>query len=91
VLSQNEHFDDYQYKMDCELPTRNSNVAALKETLTDNQTGHVRQNEQTLYMESLSDILDMAASSGFISHGYATMKKCNGDENQFLYIFERQG
>lgn len=91
VLSQIEQFDDYQYKMDCELPTGNSNIASLKETLTDNQTGHVRQNEQTLYMESLPDILNLAASSGFISHGYATMKKCNGDENQFLYIFERQG
>lgn len=89
VLSQTESFDDYRYQMDCELPVGQSNVAALKETLTDNQTGHVRQNEQTLYMDSLPAILAMATSSGFILHGKATMKKCNGDDNQFLYILER--
>jgi SAM-dependent methyltransferase len=91
VVKQEEQFEDYLYKMECELPMEGSPIASLKETLVDNETAYIRQNEQTLYMESLSDILDMATSTGFILHGYATMKKCNGDEHQYLYIFERQG
>lgn len=89
VINQVERFDDYQYKMEVELPVGGTSTASMIETFTDNGTGHIRQNEQALFMEPLDTILEMAKSAGFIIHGKANMKKCNGDENQFLYVFER--
>jgi SAM-dependent methyltransferase len=59
------------------------------ETFTDKATGKVRKNEQTLYMESITDILNMANLAGFLFHGKVTMKECNKDENQYLFVLER--
>jgi hypothetical protein len=59
------------------------------ETFVDKKTKHIRQNEQTLYMDTIENIEKMASSAGFIFHGKVNMKKCsNGDENQYLYILE---
>jgi SAM-dependent methyltransferase len=82
------NFDDYSYKAYYE----NSNPTAMTftETFIDKKTKHIRQNEQTLYMETIENIEKMASSAGFIFHGKVDMKKCsNGDENQYLYILER--
>jgi hypothetical protein len=38
----------------------------------------------------VQDILKIAGACGFIVHAKADMKECNGDENQYLYILERQ-
>jgi hypothetical protein len=59
------------------------------ETFTDNVTGKVRKNEQTLYMDSISNILKMANRAGFLFHGKVTMKECNQDDNQYLFVLER--
>ena len=40
-------------------------------------------------MEPINDIISMATRAGFTLHGKSNMKSCNGDENQYLYIFER--
>ena len=61
----------------------------FKEKFVDKETKHIRENENTLYMETIEDILKIASKSGFIIKGKIDMKKCNGDENQYLYIFER--
>ena len=61
----------------------------LKETFTDHTTTNVRQNERTLYMESLSAILEMGNQAGFILHSKADMTPANGDKHQYLYILER--
>jgi hypothetical protein len=40
-------------------------------------------------MENIDDILKIASNSGFVIHAKTNMKSCNGDENQFIYVFER--
>ena len=67
----------------------NSKCVTFKETFVDRNTNHVRQNEQTLYMDNIDDILKMASKSGFIFHGKSNMKESKGDEHQYMYIFER--
>lgn len=64
-----------------------SDKVTFKETFTDKETKHVRQNENTLTIEPINKILDIASKSGFIIHGKTN--KYNGDENQYLYILER--
>jgi SAM-dependent methyltransferase len=66
-----------------------SNKIIFKQTFTDKISKNVRENEQTLSMESIDEILDIAKHAGFIVHGKTGMKGINGDENQYLYVFER--
>ena len=82
-------FDDFRYNKNYKFSNANPTVT-FTETFTDKVTNHVRQNEQTLYIEDIAEIINMASRSGFIVHGKVDMKSCNGDDNQFLYIFERQ-
>jgi len=87
VKSASAEFIDFVYDMIYEF--YNNDVVIVKETFTDKATKHIRQNENTLRMESIEDILRMASSAGFIVHGKTSMKVCGGDENQYLYVFER--
>jgi ubiquinone/menaquinone biosynthesis C-methylase UbiE len=81
-------FDDFHYRKTYKFS--NGPIVTFTETFTDKGSNHVRQNEQTLYMEDINDIVQMASRSGFIVHGKVDMKPYNGDENQFLYVLERQ-
>ena len=80
-------FTDYSYKSDVLFPKDDIKVI-VKETFTDNN-GHVRQNENTLYMEPTDTILKIAIKHGFIVHSKIDMSKQNGDEHQYLYVLER--
>ena len=81
-------FDDYSYK--AYYDNYNKTTMTFTETFIDKKSKHIRQNEQTLYMDTIENIEKMALSVGFIFHGKVDMKKCsNGDENQYLYILER--
>ena len=57
------------------------------EKFQDKATKHIRQNEQTLQMETIEDILKMA--NGFTFKAKIDMKNCIDDENQFIYILEK--
>jgi ubiquinone/menaquinone biosynthesis C-methylase UbiE len=81
-------FIDFDYTANYEIKT-NSSTIVLKETFVDKQTNNIRQNENTLIMENIDDILRIASNSGFVIHAKTNMKSCNGDENQFIYVFER--
>lgn len=81
-------FDDYQYKQS--YKSSDSKNITRTETFTDKQTKHIRQNEQTLFMEPMENILALASREGFILHGKVDMTECNGDKHQYLYILERQ-
>ena len=81
-------FIDFEYSANYEIKSNNPNVI-FKETFVDKQTNNIRQNENTLMMENIDDILKIASNSGFIIHGKTNMKSCNGDENQYLYVLER--
>lgn len=80
-------FIDFNYRTKYDF--KNDNIVIVKETFTDTVTNNIRQNELTLYMEPIDDIVKIAKTNGFIVQGKATMKSLNGDENQFLYILER--
>lgn len=82
-------FEDFQYKQSF-ASTPSSNMTKFTETFVDKETNHIRQNEQTLFMEPIDDILTLASREGFILHGKADMSECNGDKHQYLYILERQ-
>jgi ubiquinone/menaquinone biosynthesis C-methylase UbiE len=81
-------FEDYKYKARCEF-VKDSTQVLFKEYFVDKATSHIRENEQTYYMEEINDILDLAKRSGFILHGKVDMRDCNGDKNQYLYVLER--
>lgn len=82
-------FDDFQYKANYTFHDNKEKTVTFKETFTDKQNANVRQNEQTLYMEDIRDILNYASKAGFILHGKANMKEEIGDENQYIYVLER--
>jgi hypothetical protein len=91
-------FEDYHYTAKLESPQHKTNTkihqVVLKEKLVDTETKHVRENEQTLYLDALNAILQMASQAGFIVKGKMTMSKIlkkgpNADNFQHLYIFER--
>ena len=58
----------------------------MTETFTDGATSHIRQNEQTLYMEDIDSIIKTAKSNGFVVQGKAEL---NIDKHQYLYVLER--
>jgi SAM-dependent methyltransferase len=55
-------FDDFYYKYNYEIQ---SNTWKWVETFTDKKTKHVRQNERTLFMDSIEHILFLAEKNGF--------------------------
>jgi len=85
-------YDDFKYTAGYNFPVNleEINVITKTETFKDKETAHIRQNEEVLYMENLEQILKIASACGFIVHANLDMKECNGDEHQYLYIFERQ-
>ena len=80
-------FIDFNYRSKYDF--KNDNIVIVNETFTDAATNNIRQNELTLFMEPIENILKIAKTNGFIVQGKASMKSLNGDENQFLYILER--
>ena len=79
-------FIDFTYKneVDFTIPDQ----VLMKETFTDTQSGHIRQNEETLYVEPIPIIIEKAKKYGFIPKGIAILNSAN-DEHQSLYILER--
>jgi hypothetical protein len=82
-------YDDYYFTNSFQFSKQGDKDVILKETFIDYQTNHIRQNEQTLYMDSIENIQQIAQKTGFISHSKVNMKSYNGDENQYLVVFER--
>jgi SAM-dependent methyltransferase len=76
-------FTDFVYSSDFELDT-SRNIGTFHEKFKFND-GKVRKQEHTLYMESESDIINMAQDAGFIVNGKVDMIGCAYD-NQYLYI-----
>jgi hypothetical protein len=92
------YFEDYKYTSFYQFPKnkydKSTEQVVFKEKFIDKETKHVRENEQTFYMDSISSILKMASQAGFIVKGKVDMSKVNkkgpyADRFQFLYILER--
>lgn len=79
-------FIDFTYKNEVDFSV--ADVVSLKETFTDTQSGHIRQNEEVLYMESIDVIVETAKKYGFMPKGQAILNSAN-DKHQYLYILER--
>lgn len=80
------NFIDFEYQNSHDFKTDKDKRVIIKETFTDASTKNIRQNELTLYMENIDEIVNIAKKCGFIPH--AQIKLLN-DEHQYIYIFER--
>jgi SAM-dependent methyltransferase len=63
----------------------NTNVATFEEKFQNINTGKVRKNEHTLYMNSDEDILTMAQTNGFFVQGKIDLASV-ANQGQYLYI-----
>lgn len=73
---------DYVYGKGCQV--------CHKETFVDKASQNVRQNELTLYMEGVDEIIDLAVKSGFtVKGGFSLLNGPLRDAAQQIIIFER--
>ena len=77
-------FTDFVYTANFNLDKSND-IAKFEEKFKYDD-GHTRKQEQILYMEDNSTIVNIAQDCGFILQGKIDMIKC-AYENQYLYIF----
>tara|TARA_Y100000817_G_scaffold202109_1_gene158235 strand:- start:4131 stop:5057 length:927 start_codon:yes stop_codon:yes gene_type:complete len=80
-------FRDFQYKADFKMFS-DKNMAMFSETMTDDATGHVRQNEHIFYMPPQKRILSLAKQVGFKLLGNIDMVSCQY-EYQYIYILQK--
>ena len=78
------HFNDFTYESNFNLDKDNDLATFDEKFKFDN--GSVRKQQQKLYMEDTSTIVNMAQDCGFILQGKVDLVKC-AYENQYLYIF----
>lgn len=78
------NFNKFVYNSNFNLDQEND-IAKFEEKFKF-EDGKVRKQEQVLYMESASDILNISQQCGFILHGKVDLVKC-AYEHQYLYIF----
>jgi hypothetical protein len=79
-------YGDFKYKVAYRL---DATQTTKTETFYDGATGHIRQNEQTMYYTPLQDILSIANYTGFIPEGKVDMTEVSGDQYQYIYVFVR--
>jgi hypothetical protein len=77
-------FIDFKYKSSYDFSKTDSVIH--KESFTDMKTQNVRENQKTLHMESIQDILLLATKYKFLVKGKIEMRDTDGE---YLYIFER--
>ena len=77
-------FNDFVYNADFNLD-KAANVATFDEKFKFND-GSTRKQQQKLYMEDTSAIVNTAQQCGFILHAKVDLVKC-AYEHQYLYIF----
>jgi SAM-dependent methyltransferase len=77
-------FNDFLYSSNFNLDA-NNDIATFDEKFKFND-GKVRKQQQKLFMEDASIIVDIAQNSGFIVQAKIDLVKC-AYENQYLYVF----
>jgi len=75
-------FNNMEYVSNFSL---NNDLATFEEKFKDKNTGKIRKNEHSLYMNPINDILTMAQNTGFIVHGKIDLMAI-AYEYQYLYI-----
>ncbi len=82
-------FNSFTYDIEYDVQAK-SNEVLLREKFTDKKTSHIRENEKTMYMEEMGEIVNIALACNFIVQGKTSLLNVNGgDPHQYLYIFER--
>ena len=81
-------FNDFEYSANFNLEP-GTDLAVFEEKFKFND-GNVRKQQQTLYMEDTSAIVNASQQCGFILQGKIDMVKC-AYEHQYLYIFTKPG
>ena len=76
-------FNDFVYSSNFNLD-KDNNIATIDEKFKFND-GHTRKQEQRLYMEDTTTIINIALECGFILKGKVDMANCDYD-NQYIYI-----
>jgi len=77
-------FTDFIYSANFNLD-KDSDLAFFEEKFKFNN-GKVRKQQQKLYMEDTTTILNIAQDCGFVMHAQVDLVKC-AYENQYLYVF----
>lgn len=80
-------FTHFQYKSS--YKNTGVNHLLLTETFKDIETNNIRQNEQTIYMDKIQDIISSAVYNGFTLKSKVDLKSSTMDNFQYLYFFER--
>ena len=82
-------FIDFTYNSSYDFK-QDKRTVVHKERFTDSKTNNVRENEKTMILEPINDILKYAVKAGFVVKGkWSYLESCLKDENQFLYVLER--
>lgn len=81
-------FNDFKYKAKYQF-NDNEPIVILTEKFTDASTMNVRENEQTLYMNEMEDIIRDIQYSGFNLYDKLNMDDLNGDTNQYICVFQK--
>ena len=87
IMNSSFDFNDFTYKTNYEI--KKTNEMIITETFVDLQTNHIRQNEQTLHMDDLDDIIELSKQCGFIPQGRINLVNSCKDEYQYIYFLER--
>jgi len=77
-------FNEFVYNSNFNFD-KDSNIATFDEKFKF-KDGNVRKQQQELFMEDTSDIVNIAQECGFILEGKINLVKC-AYENQYLYVF----
>lgn len=87
VLKSEIDFDSFIYSSEY-VPLDKKMI--LKESFIDKKTQNIRQNERTLYMESMDDIILIARKAGFVAKGSFSLETGPSfDKSQQIIILER--
>ena len=84
----NVDFGDFTYNVNYNMKDLANDKMTIKETFTDKGSKKVRQNEITLHIEDMKNLLTTARNAGFIQH---SLYKLPDDPHQFVVILERIG
>jgi hypothetical protein len=79
-------FNDFEYTANFNLE-KDNDIATFDEKFKF-EDGRVRKQQQMLYMEDTSTIVNAAQDAGFILQGKIDLVKC-AYENQYLYLFTK--
>lgn len=83
-------FVDFTYKTSYDFSNKdNTTITETFVNKSPSLQSSVRQNQQTLYTETIDILLNCAKYAGFIAVGQVNMKEGVGDENQYIFVFER--